>query len=252
MPQAAAGMRIEPPVSVPMVASAMPAATLAADPPLDPPGDRVGIVRVARRPERRVLVGRPERELVQVGLADEHRAGLAQVGDRRRIAFGDVAVAHARRRGRRHAADVEQVLDRDRHAVQRTAVVAGGQLLIGLARLPQRLVGHHEDERVQPRVVGLDAAQASFGDAHRGELPRPQAAAELLDGHHRGCAPPAGGGVRGRLTAGVVVEVGGAQRLRRAGERFENRFQFRQPAALSVGDGGLQPGFDGHEFLCQH
>ena len=42
MPQAAAGMRIEPPVSVPMVASAMPAATLAADPPLDPPGDRDG------------------------------------------------------------------------------------------------------------------------------------------------------------------------------------------------------------------
>ena len=42
MPQAAAGIRIEPPVSVPMDASAMPATTLAADPPLDPPGDRVG------------------------------------------------------------------------------------------------------------------------------------------------------------------------------------------------------------------
>jgi hypothetical protein len=42
MPQAAAGMRIDPPVHVPSVASAMPAATLAADPPLDPPGDRNG------------------------------------------------------------------------------------------------------------------------------------------------------------------------------------------------------------------
>src|SRR5437588_12189327 len=42
MPHAAAGMRMEPPVSVPIVASAMPAATLAADPPLDPPGDRDG------------------------------------------------------------------------------------------------------------------------------------------------------------------------------------------------------------------
>ena len=41
-PHAAAGMRIEPPVSVPSVASAMPAATLAAEPPLDPPGDRDG------------------------------------------------------------------------------------------------------------------------------------------------------------------------------------------------------------------
>ena len=37
MPQAAAGMRMEPPVSVPSVAMAMPVATLTADPPLDPP-----------------------------------------------------------------------------------------------------------------------------------------------------------------------------------------------------------------------
>ena len=41
MPQQAAGILIEPPVSVPTVASAMPVATLTADPPLDPPGDRV-------------------------------------------------------------------------------------------------------------------------------------------------------------------------------------------------------------------
>jgi hypothetical protein len=42
MPQAAAGMRIDPPVHVPSVASAIPAATLAADPPLEPPGERDG------------------------------------------------------------------------------------------------------------------------------------------------------------------------------------------------------------------
>ena len=40
MPQAAAGMRIDPPVSVPTVARAIPVATLMADPPLEPPGDR--------------------------------------------------------------------------------------------------------------------------------------------------------------------------------------------------------------------
>jgi hypothetical protein len=32
---------MEPPVSVPMEAQLMPEATAAADPPLDPPGDRV-------------------------------------------------------------------------------------------------------------------------------------------------------------------------------------------------------------------
>jgi len=40
-PQMAAGMRIDPPVSVPIDAQPMPAATAAADPPLEPPADRV-------------------------------------------------------------------------------------------------------------------------------------------------------------------------------------------------------------------
>ncbi len=41
-PQAADGIRIEPPVSLPTEAYAIPAATDTADPPDDPPGERVG------------------------------------------------------------------------------------------------------------------------------------------------------------------------------------------------------------------
>ena len=73
--------------------------------------------------------------------------------------------------------------------MERPTIVAGSQLLIRLARLPQRLIRHHADERVQLRIVGIDAAQASFRDANRGELPGPESSAELLDGHHCGCAP---------------------------------------------------------------
>src|SRR5690242_19461531 len=40
-PQNAAGWRMEPPVSEPKAATAVPAATLAAEPPLDPPGTRL-------------------------------------------------------------------------------------------------------------------------------------------------------------------------------------------------------------------
>src|SRR5580693_5160381 len=40
IPQQAPGWRMEPPVSVPSAATANPAATAAADPPLDPPGTR--------------------------------------------------------------------------------------------------------------------------------------------------------------------------------------------------------------------
>jgi hypothetical protein len=41
-PQRAAGWRIEPPVSEPSAAGTNPAATATAEPPLDPPGVRVG------------------------------------------------------------------------------------------------------------------------------------------------------------------------------------------------------------------
>ena len=41
-PHAAAGIRIDPPVSVPRVAKAIPVATETAEPLLDPPGDRSG------------------------------------------------------------------------------------------------------------------------------------------------------------------------------------------------------------------
>ena len=168
MPQAAAGMRIDPPVSVPIVASAMPAATLAADPPLDPPGDRDGIVRIARRTERRVFVRRAERELVKIGLADEHRAGLradAAIAGASRSATWPSRTRDAAVVG--SAADVEQILDRDRHAVQRAAIVPGGELAIGLARLPPRLVRHHEDERVQPALSASIRCEALFGDLLR-------------------------------------------------------------------------------------
>ena len=41
-PQTLAGMRIEPPPSLPCATGTMPAATAAAEPPLEPPGERVG------------------------------------------------------------------------------------------------------------------------------------------------------------------------------------------------------------------
>ena len=42
IPQQAAGMRIEPPLSVPRAASASPVTSATAEPPLDPPGIRPG------------------------------------------------------------------------------------------------------------------------------------------------------------------------------------------------------------------
>ena len=50
-PQQAAGMRIEPAVSVPIAMRTMPAATAAADPPLEPPGVCAGWSGLTTRPK---------------------------------------------------------------------------------------------------------------------------------------------------------------------------------------------------------
>ena len=47
-----------------------------------PAGHPRGVVRVARRAERRVLGARPHRELVEVGLADDDRAGVVRAWSR--------------------------------------------------------------------------------------------------------------------------------------------------------------------------
>ena len=72
-PQQAAGIRIEPPVSLPKATSASPAPTATAEPLDDPPGHQPGVERVDRCPEPRVDPRHPERQLVQVGLADDRR-----------------------------------------------------------------------------------------------------------------------------------------------------------------------------------
>ena len=51
-------MRIDPPVSVPIVPSDMPVATATAEPPLDPPGERDGSsgLRISPNPESSLVV----------------------------------------------------------------------------------------------------------------------------------------------------------------------------------------------------
>ena len=51
MPLSAAGMRMEPSVSVPSATSASPAATAAPEPPLEPPGMRAGSHGLPVRPK---------------------------------------------------------------------------------------------------------------------------------------------------------------------------------------------------------
>jgi hypothetical protein len=72
---------------------------------------------MARRSERRVLVCCAEGKLVEVRLADDDRARVAQTRHDRRVRSGDVALTDSRGRGRRLITNINQVFQRDWHAV---------------------------------------------------------------------------------------------------------------------------------------
>ena len=109
-----AGWRIEPPVSVPVAAGARHAATAAAEPPELPPGTARDVPRVLHRAEGRVLVRRAHRELVHVGLAEEHRAGAIELLDHVRVVGRDEVREDLRAARRAPALGAEEILVRDR------------------------------------------------------------------------------------------------------------------------------------------
>ena len=75
-PQKLPGWRMEPPVSLPSVTVARPAATAAALPPDEPPGTRARSHGLRVGPKALVLRGGAERELVHVELAERDAARI--------------------------------------------------------------------------------------------------------------------------------------------------------------------------------
>ena len=87
-PQQAAGIRVEPPPSLPWAIGTMPAATAAPEPPLEPPGVRFSVPGIAGRAEAARLGRREDPQLRQGRLADDHEPGLTQAAYEERVAGG--------------------------------------------------------------------------------------------------------------------------------------------------------------------
>ena len=128
------------------------------------------VPRVARRWERQVEAGAAKGEFMRRKLAEDDRAGLAQLGDHHRVGRLDVVEQNFRVAGGGQAGDVDDVLDADRHAVQRAADVAGGDLALRGAGGIQRGVGVQVDEDVELRVELFDARQQGLQELDGGEL----------------------------------------------------------------------------------
>jgi hypothetical protein len=159
-------------------------------------------MRVADRAEAGVLAGGAEGELVQVRPADQHRTGGAQPGDERSVRARPSIVERTRSRGVRHAGLINQVLERDRNAVERTAITAGGQLAVG--RVGGLTRGGFVDERegVRGLAVPGNRGETGFGQLARRRLAAAQPRRRIGNGRRgerlHGAPRPSGGESRPR------------------------------------------------------
>ena len=99
------------------------------------PGQVVG---VAGRTEGRVLGGGAHGELVEVGLADDDGTGRGQPLDDRGVVRRSPTLEDPRRAGRRDAPGAHVVLQRHRHAGQRSGILAGRHPGVDRAPRPAR------------------------------------------------------------------------------------------------------------------
>ena len=129
----------EPPTCVPSAAGTMRAATAAAEPEDDPPGVRALVEGIGGGPRMRAA------EFGRDGLAEHHRAGLAQRPDGGVVALREVPAIGRAAHLRGHVARLEQVLDAD--AACRRWPRAAGRRASARAGIGRRaragLVRHH-------------------------------------------------------------------------------------------------------------
>ncbi len=158
-PQHAAGMRLDPPPSVPTPIGPEPGSHRRRGAARRPAAGPREVPRVRGAPEQRRLGEAFMAEFRGRRLADEDRAGALQPRHRRRISRRDIVGQRYRAKGGAHAGRVDQILDRERHAVQRSQRIAARHGGFGRARRCPRLLGAHRDKGVEARLALRDAGE---------------------------------------------------------------------------------------------
>ena len=139
----------------------------------------LGVPRVTRHtPQARLREARVG-ELGRRGLADHDAAGAQEPLDEQRGVVGNVVLERVRAERRALARGRRQILDRDRHAVQRPDLLAPRDGLVGGPPEGDRLVRIGEDEAVQRAVHLLDPRERVTDDGLRGKLAHTDAPGEL-------------------------------------------------------------------------
>ena len=158
-------------MSLPSAIGSMPHASATAAPPLLPPHVFVEVVRIARRAEHGVERLRSGAELRRVRLADGDRAGRADPRHDERVARRHVVAVERRAARRADARRVDEILVRDRQAVQHAERAAARRSLRRpCAASAIALLGDERDDGVDLRVDALDLRQVRGHDLARRHL----------------------------------------------------------------------------------
>ena len=155
---------IEPLVCVPSATGASFAATAAADPLDEPPGVCVASCGIARRPWDE------ERILRRDGLADDDRAGGAQPVHDRRVPSGPASSEEFCAEFGRHVGGVDDVLDGDRQAMERSWRTACRPRLVDAFGPCERGVRIKIGESPELGVKRCDAVEKRAHRRDRGEF----------------------------------------------------------------------------------
>src|SRR6185503_11913887 len=120
-------------------------------------------------------------ELVHVELAEKHGARVAQLTHDFGI-FSRYAVGiHGARGRRQNAGRVDVVLEADRNAVQRAAILAADDLGLECARLLERALRRDRYIGVDARVDALDAIEIRAREIDGRQIARRDAATGFRD-----------------------------------------------------------------------
>ena len=170
-----------------------------------------GIPRVVGLPHPGI--DRAVGELQQIGLGDQHRARLTQVRDHGGIARRGRGEDGVGAEAGDRACDVHQILDADGDAVQRTAVAAARELLLGPRGVGAGGFSESAHDGVELAVVAVDPLEAGFHDRRWRQRAAPVVPTERGDGaegdvgvsHRAQPAPTVGRRLRSQPSAAPAV-----------------------------------------------
>jgi hypothetical protein len=135
--------------------------------------------RAARTGERRVgvVVAEAARKLDHRQFRDEHRAGVREPLDDRRVVVEDLIAIGLGAPRRRDAFRREEILHAIRNAEERAILhAASGELCVGGGSFAERALARNRDDRAELRAIFFEPREIEIRQLHRGDLARLQRA----------------------------------------------------------------------------